>query len=338
MTRQDDITNFVETAGWGAAHIAPLAGDASNRRYFRLTADDGAQSVLMDAPPDKQNDIRPFISIATHLSDLGLSAPQIIHQDEMRGLLLLEDLGDGLFAREIERDAALETPLYEAATDVLHQLHMAVLPTINRFASDVTVPQAAIVFDWYQAGATGSVDDDAKARFEMEFTRLISPFDQSLDVLMLRDYHAENLLWLPQRKGLARVGLLDFQDAMAGHRAYDLVSLLQDARRDVGAEVERAMLDRYIARNSINRDDFLTAYAIFGVQRNLRILGVFARLCMRNSKAHYVDLIPRVWRYLQKNLDHPALRKLETVLSALPEPTDAVLAQIKEKCGTCAGR
>ncbi|QJF49709.1 aminoglycoside phosphotransferase family protein [Roseobacter ponti] len=337
--RADHLTAFLQSHGWAGARITPLAGDASNRRYDRLMHQDGRHAVLMDAPPDKGEDVRPFVDLARFLRNRGLSAPEIFAADEARGFLLLEDLGDDLYARRIAADPDLEVPLYEAATDVLTALHQVPSPLAACYSSDVTTPLAALAFDWYQFGATGAVDTDARQAFTNAFARALAPLDAELDVLIQRDYHAENLLWLPQRTGAARVGLLDFQDAMTGHRAYDLVSVLQDARRDVTPATAAAMFDRYVTENRLEKEGFGRAYALTGAQRNLRILGVFARLCLRDSKQHYVDLIPRVWGHIDTNLRHPALAEIRPLIDGvLPEPDAAVLARLKSMCGTCRAR
>lgn len=333
MTRTDQAKLFLESAGWADAQIAPLAGDASNRKYERLTLADGSRAVLMDAPPQKGEDVQPFVTIAQYLCGIGLSAPRIFHQNVEHGFLLIEDLGDRLYAREIVKNPSSERMLYEAAVDVLTQAHKAPPPALPSYNAETTVPLAALSFDWYQFGATGSVDETAKAAFTSAFSAKIAPLDTAPHVLIQRDYHAENLLWLPDRQGAARVGLLDFQDAMLGHPAYDLVSILQDARRDVPPEIEAAMKQRFVIQNGLEVEEFSTAYAILGLQRNLRILGVFARLCLRDGKAHYVDLLPRVWAHVQTNLRHPALADIALQLNtALPEPSASVLATLKSKC------
>lgn len=338
MTRQAALSAFIKDCGLENARIVSLAGDASNRKYLRLFPDNSTSVVLMDAPPEKGEDVRPFVKIANHLTSIGLSAPRILGADEKQGFLLIEDLGDALFAREIRRDLSLETPLYEAATDVLTALHRCASPPLDTYDASTTVPLAALTFDWYFAGAAGTTNAAARQEFVDAFTPVIRQFDADLTVLIQRDYHAENLLWLPHREAVARVGLLDFQDAMLGHPVYDLVSVLQDARRDVSPQIETAMKLRFVQQNGLDRDEFETAYAVFGAQRNLRILGVFARLCMRDAKAHYVDMIPRVWGHVQSNLAHPALSDVAEILNAtLPEPDAAVLSTLKSKCGTCTG-
>jgi aminoglycoside/choline kinase family phosphotransferase len=293
----------------------------------------------MDAPPEKGEAVQPFVDIAGFLLSIGLSAPRIYDADTDAGFLLIEDLGDRLFAREIAARPEMEQPLYSAAIDVLTKLHRAAPPPLNRFDAETTVPLAALAYDWYQFGATGQVDTVAKARFSAAFRQVIGPFDPALTVLIQRDYHAENLLWLPDRNATARVGLLDFQSAMLGHPAYDLVSILQDARRDVPKALEEQMIDRFLRRNGHDREAFAAAYAVFGAQRNLRILGVFARLCLRDGKAHYVDLMPRVWTHVETNLAHPALRDIASLVPGdLPRPDPPFLDHLKSKCGTCAGR
>lgn len=329
------ISGFLDRIGWGDATRAPLAGDASNRRYERLSHPRLGSAVLMDAPPEKGEDVRPFVRIARHLTGLGLSAPRILAEDAAQGFLLLEDLGDDLYARVLKRDPGLEPSLYEAAVDVLLTLHRAPLPTgLAAYDPPLMADMAALAFDWYLAQAA-AFDPAARSAFHAAFLRLLRKGAADQTVLILRDYHAENLLWLPHRDGPSRVGLLDFQDAMTGHPAYDLVSLLQDARRDVPAATETAMIDRYLDGSGLDRDAFLTAYHVLGAQRNLRIIGVFARLCTRDGKAHYVDLIPRVWGLLQRDLSHPALAPVaNTLRAALPAPTPETLTRLREKCAT----
>lgn len=335
MTRTESKQNFIAAAGWEGASLRILAGDASNRRYDRLTRSDGSRAVLMDAPPDKGEDVRPFIRIARFLRDLGLSTPEIFHAEEAQGFLLIEDLGDALFAREMAAHPQMQNKLYTAAVDVLSHLHEAEPPPLQAYASAVTTPLAALAFDWYQLGASGQIDESARQSFCNRFGACIAPLDSARQVLIQRDYHAENLLWLPKRAGVACVGLLDFQDAMIGHPVYDLVSVLQDARRDVSQDTETGMKRHFLKQNPQNRDDFEAAYAIMGAQRNLRILGVFTRLSIRDGKVHYVDLIPRVWAHVQTNLAHPALAETRALLrETLPAPTPDILNLLRSKCAT----
>jgi aminoglycoside/choline kinase family phosphotransferase len=333
--RRAAMADFLATTDWHTAEARPLAGDASNRRYRRLHRPDGARAVLMDAPPDKGEDTRPFTRIARYLTGLGLSAPAILAEDATRGFLILEDLGDALFARVLERRPDDEMRLYTAATDVLVALHDHAPPAdLPPYSPQLMADMAALSFDWYLKGATGE-DSAARAAFHTTIHDLLQLHAPEQDVLIQRDYHAENLLWLPERSGIARVGLLDFQDAMRGHRAYDLVSVLQDARRDVAPATESAMVAHYIAAADIDPDRFTTAYSALGAQRNLRILGVFARLCLRDGKAQYIDLIPRVWGLLQRDLTHPALAPLASLVhSTFPAPTPAILTRLKQQRAT----
>lgn len=321
---------FLSGTDWATAQRAPLAGDASNRRYERLTKPEtGQTAVLMDAPSERGEDVRPFLRIARHLQSIGLSAPGILAEDPVNGFLLIEDLGDALFARVIPERPDLEPVLYEAATDVLLQLHKAPIPALDPYDAVRMTDLAALAFSKYRQGIAG--DNSGEDLFRDRFLNILSRIEPAQPVLIQRDYHAENLLWLPERQGVARVGLLDFQDAMAGHPAYDLVSLLQDARRDVPGTIQARMLDRYIDRSGIDREEFETAYTCLGVQRNLRILGVFARLGKDYGKPHYVDLIPRVWRYLQGGLQHPALVSVAPILNeALPQPTAENLQKLRQ--------
>lgn len=333
--REALLIKFVHDAGWHDATRITVAGDASNRRYERLSRADGSTVILMDAPADKGEDVRPFIAIAEHLRSIGLSAPEILQRDTANGFLLIEDLGNDLFKQVIARDPGLELPLYEASVDVLTVLHAAPLPDLAPYDTATMTSFAARAYDWYLFGLTGRRNTSEQATFEQLMAELLAPVDAAPSVLIQRDYHAENLLWLPSREGAARVGLLDFQDAMRGHAAYDLVSILQDARRDVPPAIEEAMIDRYLAQNPQDEEAFRAAYAILGVQRNLRIVGAFARLCIDLGKPRYVDLIPRVWEFVERNLAHSALAPIaDHIRATLPDPTPDRLDLLRSKCAS----
>ena len=330
--RQSQAQSFLQSAGWGSATRHHLAGDASDRTYDRLT-DRDKSAVLMNAPPGQGDDPAIFVSIARYLASLSLSPPKVLAQDLPHGFLLLEDLGDALFAREVSRDPAQEAPLYAAATDVLIHLQAAApAPDLPDLSPTDWANAASFAFDWYRFAITGERADPTE--FINALTHLIATHANGPRVMILRDYHAENLLWLPERHGIARVGLLDFQLAQLGQPGYDLVSLLQDARRDVLAQTETAMIARMIAATGANAAQFQTAYAVLGAQRALRILGVFARLCLNDGKPAYLHLIPRVWGQLQRNLAHPALAPLATICAnLLPDPTSEHLHKIGLQCG-----
>lgn len=343
MAKSDRIEleeGFLAEAGWATAQRLPIAGDASGRSYKRLIEHDGKTAILMDAPREAGEDVAPFVRIARHLLSLGLSAPRILSSDESHGFLLLEDLGDTLFAKVIETDGCQEKPLYSCAVDVLISLHQHG-PSIGvpTYTPELMGERASLAALWYLRGSeeTDEVEDVA-GEIEQSCGRLVEKLAPETSVLALRDYHAENLIWLPDRNGVARVGLLDFQDAMAGHPAYDLVSLLEDARRDVTPSVRAELLERYRVARQLPGGEFEAACAVLGAQRNLRILGVFARLSMLYGKPTYVGLIPRVWAHLQRNLAHPELGLLAEAVRRLPEPTTERLTRLREKCGTCQTR
>ncbi|MGC0223708.1 aminoglycoside phosphotransferase family protein [Pseudooceanicola nitratireducens] len=319
---------FLDTTPWAGAERWMIAGDASNRKYDRLRMGDDT-AILMDAPPEKGEDVAPFVAVADYLTGLGLSAPTILARDMARGFLLLEDLGDDLFARMAVADPALETPMYRAAIDALIALHRAdPMPGLAAYDAGVMTPLAALAYDWYLAESLGA-RPDARAEFCTAMEPLLAGH-AATDVTILRDYHAENLLWLPHREGAARVGLLDFQDAMLGDPAYDLVSLLMDARRDVPPALADEMIDYYTQAYGLDRAKFEVRYHVVGAQRNLRILGVFARLSRRDGKKHYVDLIPRVWDHLMVNLAHPALAPVAALIKRdLPAPDAQILDRLR---------
>lgn len=323
--RHHEVRSFLGEAGWEGAALAPLAGDASPRRYLRLTR--GAETaVLMDAGPASGEDVRPFLRITGWLRARGLSAPEILAQSAEAGLLLLEDLGDALYARVAASDPASETELYAAATDLL-AAHAAPAPEgLAPYDMAVLQREAGLVPDWYLPGASA----DAAADYAGLLAEALAPASEARGVLVLRDYHAENLIWLPERTGAARVGLLDYQDALSGHPAYDLVSLLEDARRDTAPELRSAMRARFLAaRPELSAEAFGAAYAALGAQRNLKILGIFARLCRRDGKPRYLELMPRVWGHLMQDLAHPALAPLAAWAARhLPPPEPAHRAAI----------
>ena len=324
--------DFLEAAGWDKAHHAPLAGDASARRYERLTQN-GQTAILMDAPPGQADSVADFVRIDRHLLTLGLSAPQILAQDIPNGLLLLEDFGDNLYPAILATQPAMERTLYQAATDVL--LHLQALPPapgLPNLTADAWAEAAAFAIDWYRNGLLG--DTVGRAAFVTTLADTLKRHADGPRVMILRDYHAENLLWLPDRRGLSKVGLLDFQLAQLGQPGYDLVSLLQDARRDVPLAIETAMVRHFVEAKHTDLATFSIAYAALGAQRALRILGIFARLCLKDGKPRYTGLIPRVWGQLQRNLSHPALSDLQAICARLlPAPSPEALQKLEAQCG-----
>ncbi len=332
MNERDALSkHFLQTCNWGAARRAFLAGDASDRSYERLFLNNET-AVLMNAPAGKGDDPADFVRIAKYLLSLGLSAPKVLAEDLTNGFLLLEDLGDDTYARLIEADAQLTNTLYGAAIDVLVHIQAQPAPQmLPDLSAGEWAEAACFALDWYRFSITG--ERISTEIFRDTLIELLCLHANGPRVTVLRDFHAENLLWLPSRAGLAKVGLLDFQLAQMGQPGYDLVSLLQDARRDVPISAEAAMIRRFAISSGIT--DFSASYATLGAQRALRILGVFAKLCLTAGKPRYVSLIPRVWGQLQRNLQNPALGKLETICTELlPVPTTAALNRIKEQCGS----
>ena len=297
-------SEFLAGCGWAGAQILPLAGDASFRRYFRVVQGDRS-AVLMDAPPPHE-DPRPFIAVAEWLVSRGLSAPDIIARDLDKGLLLLADFGDLRLRETLDTDPERERELYELATDVLVHLHghppMEGLPP---HGLEQWLTELELFIDWYCPAVGADVDRDA---YRGVWTRVLQPVanDGLGPVTVLRDYHAENIMLIGDREGVSHFGLLDFQDALAGHPAYDLASVLEDARRDVSPEIERAMIDRYITATG-HGATFERAYWALAAQRNARILGVFTRLWKRDNKPGYRRFQPRMWGLLERDLAQPGL-------------------------------
>lgn len=329
MDRDALIAQFIREAGWADADVGPLAGDASNRRYLRLRRGD-TTSVLMDAPPHRGEDVRPFIAVTEWLLAQGFAAPALLAQDAALGFLLLEDLGDNLFARHLHATPGDERALYTAAVHVLARLAQTPAPAriggmdLKPYDRATLDREAALFIEWYMHHAQGAVSPDMAAEFKALVQDATARVEPARDVVVLRDYHAENLLWRPGQD--RTVGLLDYQDALAGHAAYDLMSLLEDARRDTSEDLQQAMINLYLAERPTDREAFLHAYAALGAQRQLKIIGIFARLAIRDGKPGYLALIPRVWNHLQRDLSHPEMAPLAAwVHRHAPEPTARVL-------------
>ncbi|HEY5712909.1 MAG TPA: phosphotransferase [Allosphingosinicella sp.] len=299
-----DAPEFLAAHGWEGSEIKPLAGDASFRRYFRVHRD-AATAVLMDAPPEHE-DIGPFLAVAGHLLDRGFSPPRPLGIDRERGLLLLEDFGDDRVGPLLSREPERERAIYESAVDILVRLAGLPAPVdLAPYDEAAMTREVGLFTDWYAPALDLTVNLESYFPAWQEAWADVLEVALSNPVLVLRDYHADNLMVLPDRDDL---GLLDFQDALAGHAAYDLVSLLQDARRDVSPALEEAMLARYVVgANVADPDLFRAHYEVLGAQRNTKILGIFTRLWKRDGKPLYLPLQPRVWGYLERNLAHPAL-------------------------------
>ena len=295
---------FLAAFGWEGAEILPLAGDASFRRYFRVV--NGERSaVLMDAPPPHE-DPRPFAAVAEWLIGRGLSAPEILARDLERGLLLLDDFGNARLRETLDSDPERERDLYELATDVLVHLHQhPPMVGLSPHGVDQWLEELNLFIDWYCPAVGAIVDIEGYRKAWREVLEPVAS-DGLGPVTVLRDYHAENIMLIEGRNGVAHFGLLDFQDALAGHPAYDLASVLEDARRDVSPSIERAMIDRYTSATG-RGGAFEKAYWSLAAQRNTRILGVFTRLWKRDNKPHYRSFQPRMWGLLERDIAQPHL-------------------------------
>ncbi len=342
--RLDQARAFLNGAGWRGAAVTPLPGDASTRRYARVEKD-GRNAMLMDQPqhaeqptapadatPDERRalgynavarlagaDVGRFVAVANHLRGLGLSAPEVYAADPSAGFALIEDLGDGLYADVIGRSAD-ERTLYRAAAEALAALHASPAPGLlppdkPLHAYDETALEAEIdlMTEWYLPHALGrAATADEVAEHRALWRAAIAGAREAAPLFVHRDYHAQNLIWLPERTGAARVGLIDFQDAVAGTRAYDLVSLVEDARRDVPAAIADDTTAHYLAATGADREALRAQMAVMAAQRNAKIAGIFARLNKRDGKPRYLSYLPRVWGYLNRDLEHPALAQLKS--------------------------
>ena len=302
------LDDFLGAAGWDGAHIEPLAGDASFRRYFRIRKE-AESALLMLAPPPHEDPV-PFLEVGAWLSEHGHRAPAIHAADRDRGLVLIEDFGADRMRDWLDENGHAEEQTYAAAIDALVRLHRSPPGPFAPYDMATYQREAGLLTEWYCPAIGLEVDEVGyRAAWDEVLTPMLPRQDPGVTVL--RDYHAENIMLL---EGGAQ-GLIDFQDALVGHPAYDLVSLLQDARRDVSEELERAMLDRYIAQAEPGTE-FAADYARLGAQRNAKIVGIFVRLWKRDGKAHYCLMIPRVWRALERDLAHPALAPVAEWFSA----------------------
>ena len=300
VTLPEGLEAFLDRAGWAGALVEPLPGDASFRRYFRIRKGERT-AMLMDAPPPHE-DPEPFLRAGRWLDDNGMRPPRILADDARRGLVLLEDFGEVRMRDSLDEWPQDEAEIYTAAVDTLKDLHRLPAGPFLDYSLQEYQREARLFLDWYCPAQNLYVDLRSwTSAWDAVLTTMLPR--QRPGVTVLRDYHAENIMLLGS---LHKQGLLDFQDALVGHRAYDLVSLLQDARRDVSPQLEQAMLAHYL-KGEPDPETFLADYARIGAQRNAKIVGIFVRLWRRDGKPRYLSLIPRVWALLERDLAHPAL-------------------------------
>ena len=351
VARLKALREFLDAAGFSEAKRQRMPGDASIRSYARLIRDDGVV-ILMNFPrrPDGPalydgksysaavhlaEDVKPFVAIANGLRQRGFSAPAIRYADLDSGFLITEDFGSAGFIEGDPPRPILER--YEVATDLLAVLHHATLPEtlpltpqlnypIPDFDTEALLVEIGLMLEWYLPDRGAQVSDEMRFEFTAIWRALLEKPAAAPKTWVLRDYHSPNLIWLGERAGILRVGIIDFQDAVRGPAAYDLVSLLQDARTDVPEGLELALLTRYIkARRTSDRKfdpaAFAEHYAIMSAQRNTRLLGTFARLNRRDGKPQYLRHQPRIWTYLTRSLAHPALSPVREWYAAnVPPP------------------
>ncbi len=317
------IAQFLAAQGWQEATRRALVGDASFRRYERLEM--GARrAILMDAPPPQEN-VRPFITVQRLLRDLNLSVPQIFAVQVEEGLVLLEDFGDSTYTRLLAAGEKAE-PLYRLAVDVLIALHRRFNrerePGLRRYDDELLLDEAVRFVDWYLRLVTGEAAAPERRADYLERWRAVLPVVHAMPpTLVLRDYHVDNLMRLGDRAGIAACGLLDFQDAVVGPATYDLMSLLEDERREVRGSLRRRMIGRYLAAfPGIDRDAFAGSFAVIGAQRHAKNIGQFARLLLRDGKPQYVTHIPHMWRLLVEDLAHPCLGPVRDWFEATVPP------------------
>lgn len=346
--RENLLNAFLSESGWGDAVRMPVAGDASTRRYENLNRG-GEKAVLMDAPPGAEAATCPvdaspeerkalgynamarlagpdpaaFACIARELTRRGFSAPHIYAADLMQGFLILEDLGADLYARVLQKHPEQEAELYRQAISCLAALyrssfspdmvHQNASWTVQDYDPTALQIEADLFLDWYVPHFETDISAAAKQEWSEIWTNAFTHLDAHASGLALRDFHAENVFALPGRDGIANVGLIDFQDALFAHPAYDLASLLEDARRDVDPKLATPLISQFCTEAGIAEDDtFHAAYAVQAAQRNAKILGIFVRLAERDNKPKYLDLIPRVARHFMRDISHPALADLRT--------------------------
>ena len=305
---------FAATAGWGLARAERLPSDASTRTYYRLS-DGGRRALLMDAPPPREKPAE-FLHMARLLHRLDYSAPMILAADPVAGFILLEDLGDDTYTRLLARGAD-EAPLYGLAIDLLADLHDRFDPAsaqgIPPYSDEILLSEAGQFVDWFLPEIAGRPTEAAVKDEYLALWHAALPAARAVPAsLTLRDYHVDNLMLLDGRPGLQACGLLDFQDSLIGPIGYDLVSLLEDARRDVPPALAQAMLARYLAlRPTVDAKDLDRSMAFLGAQRHAKVIGIFCRLARRDGKPVYLKHLPRLWRLIARSLEHPDLAALK---------------------------
>ena len=326
MIRPEKIERFLRHHGWDDAKTEKINSDASNRKYTRLFKKQNT-SILMDSDPTTNESIENFIYFTNQLRKQKFSAPKIYGQDICNGLLLLEDLGSDSFANILKSKPHLENHIYQEAINQLIEIRKNKIPHLTRkYDLKILLQEAVLFSEWYLSPLRASYESSHLLKILRVSLQETLKQDTTL---VLRDYHAENLMWLPDRRNNRRVGLLDYQDALAGNPAYDIASLLKDARREVPKKLQEELIKYFLKKTNLDHAVFSRDYSILSAQRNLKIIGIFSRLSIRDNKSGYLDLIPRVWKNLQDDLKHPSLNELsEFIKSNSPQPTPENLGKL----------
>lgn len=315
------IESFLRKAGWESAERVVLAGDLSARRYIRLTRRNGESAVLMDAPPERDSSTSAFVLMTGWLREAGMSAPEIYFGAPEQGLLLLEDFGNMKISELVEGAVEIQREIFDLAFELLLKIRKLPCPALSVPTPQKLVEATRLADQWYP-GIDSSLLSGFRQRLETVLLELVSE-DASVS---LRDFHMDNLMWLPDRDGFGKLGLLDYQDAFIVHPVYDLVSLLTDARTEVKADLRADMLARYAMLSCDNPDRLEIAFAAFSAQRNLRILGIFARAAKLFGKPAHIHKLPRVHSYLMEAISHPVFAEGGYLASeAIPFPSPALL-------------
>ena len=305
------MRNFLARNGLADRPLAALADDCSFRRYFRATGA-GTGFVVMDAPPALE-DVVPFVTVSRLLNDYGYSAPRILDSDVENGFLLLDDFGDATYTKALAAGAD-EYDLYAKAMDVLIDLHRRAVggtaAAVPAYLDDKLLDEAVLFIDWYLVPGLGlEISADARDAYLSAWRRCLRIARAAADTLVLRDYHVDNLMVLDEREGVGACGLLDFQDAVIGPASYDVVSLLQDSRRDIPEDLVAAMLERYFdaLAPTVERNAFMGSYRALGAQRALKVFGIFTRQSVLHGNHQYLVHIPGLWRHTVADLAVPEL-------------------------------
>tara|TARA_A100001037_G_scaffold293104_1_gene309287 strand:- start:1948 stop:2946 length:999 start_codon:yes stop_codon:yes gene_type:complete len=312
MSRAKEQKEFLQSQGLTQSNQTILAADASFRTYYRIQKD-GKSWVLMDAPPAKES-TQEFIAIAKYLRGIGINAPQIFGEDAENGFLLIEDFGDQKFSTILEiSNHEEEHRLYGAAISLLLALQNSSPPSwLPRYTTEILMEEVGLFINWFWPMAKLSpITTSALKEYREAWKNVLATTDTLGNVVVLRDFHVDNLMWITNRTGPKQIGILDFQDALSGSPIYDLVSLLEDVRRDVRKDLVHDLKNQYLASCKLAPDEFEYVYAALSAQRNTKILGIFTRLWRRDGKSQYLELLPRTWRLLDHSLKNPALSTLQ---------------------------